>query len=128
VLEDDLIARSIRRLAAALAGTSAAEVRAEGEIEVAKADAALGGARDRLGRGDPHGALAMIDEALGALTNLAPETALRLDARTLVALAPHGGRARLVALLRVRAEALDACGEPEEASRARTLAEAIANA
>lgn len=122
MFEDDLIARAVRQLAAALARTTAVEVRAEGEVEAQRTDAALGRAREALGRGDVRAALAEIDAAIAASTELSESTALRLDARALAALAPLGrGRHRLATLFALRATALDACGLDEEAARARAL-------
>ena len=127
MFDDDLIARAVRQLAAALARTTAAEVRAEGEIEVMRADAALGRARDALRRGDLRGALEEIDAAIGASTQLSPATALRLDARSLGALAPLGrGRARLASLFALRATVLEASGRTEDATHASRIAASLA--
>jgi hypothetical protein len=127
VIEDDLVVRAVRQLAAALARTSAAEVRAEGEIQQQRADAALGRARDRLARGDVRGALGDVDAAIASLTQLSASTALRLDARSLAALAPIGGRERLARTFALRATILDACGLDEEAAHAGAIARTLSH-
>jgi hypothetical protein len=128
VIDDDLVVRAVRQLAAALARTSAAEVRAEGEVQQQRADAALGRARDRLARGDLRGALADVDAAIAALTQLSASTALRLDARSLGALAPIGGRDRLARTFALRATILEACGLDDEAARASEIARSLSRA
>lgn len=126
MVEQDPIARAVRQLAAAIARTSAVEVRSDAESEARRTDAALGRAREALGRGEVRAALAEIDAAIGASTQLSPEVALRLDARALGALAPPGGGPRrLCRLFRLRASVLDACGLEEEALRAREIAHAL---
>lgn len=124
-MEDDLIARAVRQLAAALARTSAVEVRAEGEIETQRAEAALGRARERLARGDVRGALADVDAAIASLTQLSASTALRLDARSLLALTPVGGRRRLARLFSLRGVVLEACGLDDQAAHAASIARAL---
>lgn len=126
MLEDDLVVRAIRQLAAAMARTSAAEVRAEGELEARRTDAALGRAREALGRGDLRLALESIDAAIATATQLSQSTALRLDGRSLAALAPIGrGLGQLAELFTLRAAVLDAAGLDEEAERARRIVREI---
>jgi hypothetical protein len=126
VLEDDLIARAVRQLAAALARTSAAETRAEGEVEARRTDAALGRAREALRRGDLRVALDEIDAAIAAATQLSASTALRLDARSLAALAPLGrGREQLARLFALRSTVLEAAGLLEEADRALVISTGV---
>lgn len=125
--EDDLIERAIRKLAAALAGTTTLEVRAEADIERERAQAALGQADRKRRDGDLRGALRDVDEALGALTHLDPDTPWRLDPGSLRALAPDRGTFVMSRLFGLRAELLRALGEgdPERAMRqAAALAEA----
>jgi hypothetical protein len=125
VIDDDPIARAVRRFAAALARTNAVEVRSEAQIETERADAALGRGRDALRRGELVRALEEIDAAIAALTHLSEDTALRLDARSLGALAPSGGRPRLAQLFALRARVLEISGLSEQAEHARGLASAI---
>jgi hypothetical protein len=122
---DDYITRAVRQLAAALARTSAAEVRAEADIERERADAALGSARDALKAGDVVRALAEIDSAIARLTHLSQSTALRIDAASLRALAPVGGVGRLCALFGARADVLRAMGRETEAARSEQIAAAL---
>ena len=123
--EDDFITRAVRQLSAAIARTTAAEVRAEADVERQRAAAALGGARDALARGDPAGALVALDRAIGRLTHLPSTTALRLDPGSLRALAPIGGVGQLAALFRTRADVLRALGRTGEALRMGELAEEL---
>ncbi|MFO0684966.1 MAG: hypothetical protein U0234_23110 [Sandaracinus sp.] len=125
--EDDLIERAVRRLAAAIAGTSALVIRAEADVERERAEAALGEATRKRREGDLRGALREVDEALGRITHLDPDTPWRLDAGSLRALAPDGGTFVMSRLFGLRAELLRALGEgdPERAMRqAAALAEA----
>ena len=126
MVEDDFITRAVRQLAAALARTSAAEVRAEGEVEAQRADAALGRARDALRRGDVARALEEIEAAIASATQLPVSTALRLDAGSLAALAPPGRRSHLAQLFALRMSALRACNLEEEAERSDRIARALA--
>ncbi len=123
--DDDFITRAVRRLAAALAGTTAAELRAEGDVERARADAALGRARDALAGGDAARALRELDEAIAQLTHLPERRALWIDAGSLRALAPIGGVGRLATLFAVRADVLRAMDCEEEAQRCEELAAAL---
>ena len=122
---DDYITRAVRQLAAALARTSAAEVRAEADIERERADAALGSARDALRAGDVARALREINAAIARLTHLSEGTALRIDAGSLRALAPVGGVSRLAALFAARAEVLRALGSETDAARSEQIADAL---
>lgn len=126
MLEDDLVLRAIRQLAAALARTTAAEVRSEGEEEIRRADAALGRAKDALHRGDVRAALAEIDTAITAMTHVPLSAIHRLDARALLALAPIGGRRKLADAFTLRATVLEACGLQEEATRSTEIARELA--
>jgi len=128
VPEDDLIARAIRQLAAAIARTSAQEVRADGQVEAERADATLGRIRDALGRSDARVALREIDQAIGNETKLSAATALRLDARSLAALASGPSAVtRLAALFSLRGHALRGLGLQEEAERADRVGSALAS-
>lgn len=125
--EDDLIERAVRRFAAAVAGTAALEIRSEGDIERERAQDALGRADRRRRDGDLRAALREVDEALGALTHLDPDTPWRLDPRSLRALAPDRGTFVMSRLFGLRAALLRELGEgdPERAMRqAAALAEA----
>jgi len=128
VPEDDLIARAIRQLAAAIARTSAQEVRADGQVEAERADATLGRIRDALGRSDARVALREIDQAIGNEAKLSAATALRLDARSLAALASGPSAVtRLAALFSLRGHALRGLGLQEEAERADRVGSALAS-
>lgn len=128
MLEDDLIARAVRQLAAAIARTSAQEVRADGQVEAERADAALGRIRDALARSDARVALREIDHAIGNETKLSASTALRLDARSLAALTSGPSAVtRLAALFSLRGHALRAHGLDEEAEHADRVASALAS-
>lgn len=125
--DDDLIERAIRKLAAAIAGTSALVIRAEADVERERAQAALGEATRKRRDGDLRGALRDVDAALGTLTHLDPDTPWRLDPHSLRALAPDGGTFVMSRLFGLRAELLRELGEgdPERAMRqAAALAEA----
>jgi hypothetical protein len=123
--EDDLIARAIKQLAAAIAHTGAAEVRAEAQVEIERAQAALGRARGAFRRGDLATALTEIERAIGGLVHLSPSMAMRVDAASLRALVSSDGLAPLAALFRARSQVLCALGLEPEADRSERIADAL---